>query len=119
MQTDPTARHSLIGPFQRVCYLALLEHPRTHRSNLGELASCMTKVAARHAAHRPPGIADRPGRAGSSKPSSSTGGPVTSPPASSHRPPGHPVRVGVGSELDLSARTVQGWASCTAGVGAD
>jgi hypothetical protein len=26
MQTDPTARHSPIGSFQRVCYLARAQH---------------------------------------------------------------------------------------------
>jgi hypothetical protein len=29
MQTDPPARHSLIGPFQRVCYLSMLEYAPT------------------------------------------------------------------------------------------
>jgi hypothetical protein len=91
MQTDPTARHSLIGPFQRVCYLALLEHPRTHRSNLGELARCMTKVRGQARGPPTPGIAELPARAGPSTPSSSTGGPVASPsgqPPPTARPPG-------------------------------
>jgi hypothetical protein len=84
MEADPPARHSLLGRFQRVCYL-VLGGARTHRSNLGELANCRPLCAASHAA------TDRL---------------VTR------------VGVGVGSELDLSALTVQGWASCTAGVGA-
>jgi hypothetical protein len=32
MEADPTARHSLLGPFQRVCYL-VHGGARTHRSN--------------------------------------------------------------------------------------
>jgi hypothetical protein len=34
MQTDPTARHSPIGSFQRKCYLAHAQHSR---ANLGKL----------------------------------------------------------------------------------
>jgi hypothetical protein len=65
MQTEPTARHSLIGPFQRVCYL-VHAGARTHRSKVGELASCMTKV--RGPAHGHEGIADRLRERASSKP---------------------------------------------------
>jgi hypothetical protein len=43
MQTDPPARHSLLGLFQRVCYL-VHAGVRTHRSNLGEFASCIPIV---------------------------------------------------------------------------
>jgi hypothetical protein len=46
MQTGPTARHSPIGSFQRVCYL-IHAGAHTHRSNVGELASYMTCVRGR------------------------------------------------------------------------
>jgi hypothetical protein len=49
MQIDPPARHSLLGPFQRVRYL-VHGAARTHRSNLGELANCRPLCAASHAA---------------------------------------------------------------------
>jgi hypothetical protein len=51
MQADPTARHSLIGPFQRVCYL-VHAGARTHRSNVGALAAAGPIVRGRHAVHR-------------------------------------------------------------------
>jgi len=35
MQTDPTARHSPIGSFQRYCYV--VHAFNTHRANLGNL----------------------------------------------------------------------------------
>jgi hypothetical protein len=41
MQTDPPARHSLLGPFQRVCYLVQPGAP-THRSDGGELRQLHT-----------------------------------------------------------------------------
>jgi hypothetical protein len=41
MQTDPPARHHLLGPFQRVCYLVQPGAP-THRSDGGELRQLHT-----------------------------------------------------------------------------
>jgi hypothetical protein len=57
MQTDPTARHSLSGPFQRVCYLAHAV-ARTHPSIVGELTSCMTSVRGQPGGPPTPGIAE-------------------------------------------------------------
>jgi hypothetical protein len=73
MQSEPTARHSLIGPFQRVCYLVHAV-ARTHPSIGGidltgaggasgkgqarlcckpNMTSAGASVAPRRAAHRP------------------------------------------------------------------
>jgi hypothetical protein len=59
MRTDPTARHSLIGPFQRVCYLVHVG-ARTTDPTLVNSPAAMTTVRGPPT----PGIADRPGRAG-------------------------------------------------------
>jgi hypothetical protein len=42
MQTDPTARHSPIGSFQRKCYLAHAQHSR---ANLGKLVGLQAMTA--------------------------------------------------------------------------
>jgi hypothetical protein len=62
MQTYPTARHSLLGPFQRVCYL-VHAGARIHRSNLGALASGLPTVRRQSRGPRTPGIAELPARA--------------------------------------------------------
>ena len=61
MHTDPTARHSLIGLFQRGCCLVHAHAGAGTHLNAGELASCMTNLRGRG---RLPGCGHRVSPAG-------------------------------------------------------